>query len=275
MSARRALSLLVAASILAGALWLYTRPLSIYGPLFLYPLFGAPAVAGSMALRATLTRKLGTGTVPMARAVEVMALAVMLAPCAGLLIAFCCISGGVGGHCGLMDGSAAATVLARSLPFWLVGEMVVVVTLGFRRADLARLRWYQALSTFLTLLAAPPLSVLGSVATMYESGFAGGSVTFLLPSAVAASTALAAWILGRSFTSGAAIRRVVSAALVLGVPLFLVLRSRAPLPQDCDSFWTTTTWSLLADVGWVAAPLLAVTLYFATDPLSPSTGAVE
>jgi hypothetical protein len=275
MAARRALSLVVSASTLAAALWLYTRGLSIYGPALVYPLFGAPAVAGLMALRAALTRKLRSGQVPVARAFEVMALGVVLTPCFGLVIAFCCIRGGAGGRCGILDASAAATVLGRSWPFWFVGELLVLVTLGLRRADLARLRWYQLLATTLTLIAAPPVGVLACVATMYESGNAGGSVTFLLSAALAAGSSLVAWTLRRSFTTGTALRRVVPAALVLGVPVFLVLRSRAPLPLDCDSFWTTTTWGFLADVGWAVAPFLAVMLYFARDPIPSTTERFE
>ncbi len=59
-----------------------------------------------------------------------------------------------------------------------------------------------------------------------------------------------------------------SPALMLigaGVSL-LFLRLVAPLSHECTSFSTTTTWSLMSEVGWAVAPCFAVVLYFAHDP---------
>jgi hypothetical protein len=155
--ARRALSLVLATSALAGALWLYTCSLGVWGPVLYFPFVGAPAVAGMIALRAALVRKLGGGPDPTARALEMIALGAMLSPTAGFLIVFCLRDmGDRGGHCGLLDASAATTVLGVSSLFWLAGEVVALVALVRRGSDLERLRSYQAVATVLTLLVAPP-----------------------------------------------------------------------------------------------------------------------
>jgi hypothetical protein len=268
--ARRAVSLALAASVLAGSLFLYTRSLSIWGPILYFPFVGAPAVVGMMVLRAALVRKLGGGPDATARALELIALGAMLAPGAGVVIAMTCLHDMEGGHCGLSDASAAAAVLGLCWPLWGAGELVVLAALVHRRSALARLRAYQAVATILTIILAPPLAVLACVATCFENEHGGAGVTFLLPAAIAAGSTVVAWTRGRSFAANAALRRVVAAALTLGVALFLVLLSRTPLPGTCVSFWTTTTWGLLAEVGWAVPPCLAVILYYSRDPVYPT-----
>jgi len=266
----RAVSLALAASALAGAVWLYTCSLWVWGPVLYFPFVGAPAIAGMMALRAALVRKLGGGPDPTARALEVIALGAMLFPGAGFFIVMCVGDMGDRGHCGLLDARAAATVLGASSPFWLAGVVVALSALSIRRSSLAHLRPYQAVATVLTLLVAPPLIVLAFVATCWESNCGGASVVVLLPAAIAAAFTLAAWTSGRSFATGAPLRRVAAAALAAGAVLSPVLSYRAPLAHSCESFWTTATWGLLAEVGWAACPCLAAVLYFARDPLVPA-----
>ena len=264
----KALSRILAASTLAGALWVYTRDLGVYGPLMFYPFVGAPAVAGMMGVRAALVRKLGGGADPTARALEVIALGAMLAPGAGYLLANR-LDGMPGGRCGLLDASMVATVLGRSWPIWGAVEVGGLVALARHRVSMAPLRAHQLLATVLTLVAAPPLLVLACVATGFETYHAGAGVIFVLPAAIAAGSTVAAWTLRRSFATGIALRRIAATVLILGVPLSLALRSREPVAQDCVSFSTTTTWGLLADVGCAAAPLLAVMLSCARDPVAP------
>ena len=144
------------------------------------------------------------------------------------------------------------------------------MALARRRATIARLSGYHAGATILALIAAPPLAVLACVATMYEANHGGAAVTFLLPTAIASGSTVVAWTFGRSFAIGTVLRRFAAAVLIVAVPVSLMLRSRAPLPHGCVSFSTTTTWSLLAEVGWAAGPCLAVMLYSAREPLSPT-----
>ncbi len=80
----RALSLALAASTLTGALWLGTRDLWLYGPMMVYPFFGAPVVAVLMAVRAALVRRLGGPPDPVANSLGIVALGSMLAPSIGM-----------------------------------------------------------------------------------------------------------------------------------------------------------------------------------------------
>jgi hypothetical protein len=263
--ARRAVSLALAASVLAGSLFLSTRSLWIWGPVLYFPFVGAPAVAGMMALRAALVTRLD----PTARALEVIALGAMLAPAAGVVIAMAFLHNMEGGHCGLPDARAIATVLGRCWLFWGAGELVVLAALIHRGSALARLRWYQVVATIVTLIVGPPLAVLACIATCFETDHGGAGVVVLLPAAIAAGSTVVAWTGGRSFETGTALRRVVAAALSLGICLFLVL-SRTPPPETCTSFWTTRTWELVSDSGWAVAFCLAVVLYYSRDPVFPT-----
>jgi hypothetical protein len=268
--ARRALSLALAASVLAGSLYLSTLSLWIWGPVLYFPFVGAPAVAGMMALRAALMRKLGAPPDPTARALEVIALGAMLAPGAGFALALAFLGGMEGDHCGLRDPTAVATVLGLCWPLWGAGEVIVVAVLVRGRAALARLPWYRAVATILTLIGAPPLAVLAYVATCFESFHGGGAGTaVLLPAAIAAGATLLAWTVRHPSATAAALRRLVAAVLTLEMGVFLVL-SRTPLSTSCASFWTTTTWRLVSDCGWAVAPCLAVMFYCARDPISPT-----
>jgi hypothetical protein len=268
--ALRTLSLGLAASVLAAVLWLYTRPLWAYGLAFIYPFVGAPLVGGVMVWRRLCVRMLRRGDDPTARAIELTALGVMLAPFIGSLIEFYCLPHADGDHCGLVDASTAATALGFSWPVWGAGELLVLVALVRHRMRFAHLRGYRVLATLLSLVAAPPLVVLACLSTAFESNHAGAGVVFLLPVAMATGSTVVVWTWGRSSAVGTALRRLGAAVVLVAVPLSLMLRLRGHIAQDCMSFSTTTTWGLLAELGWAAGPGLAAMMYFAGEPGPPA-----
>ena len=261
---RRALSLGLSGGTLAVALWLSTASVGIWGPLLYFPFLGTPVIAGMMTARAALMRKAARPH-PTARALEVIALGWMLAPCVGFALMFCRL-GSMEGTCGLAGARDVMRVLGLWGPIWGAGEMVVIVALVRRGAAVFALRWYQTAATILTLIVAPPLAVVACATTWSEIDRGGAGTVVLVPAALATGSVVVTWTVGRASATAAAVRRVAGVALILDVALFAVLW-REPLRNICRSFWTTATWRLLSVHGTGCVLLLiAGLLLLARDP---------
>ena len=259
---RSVVSFVFAVTTLAGALWFYFLDQGGYGGL-LYPMLGLPAVVVMMGLRASVSRRGRAGPNATAAALQLLALSVLLAPIPGVWSTHY----HYGQTCGLKDGAAALTALGMSCRVWVAGELAVLITLGFRAASLRRLRPSEAFATVVTLLTAPPLVALACTAVAFESERGGAGVTFMLPAAVAAGSTVVAWMVGCESAISVVLRRLATLTLVIGAFVSLAARSQMlPAQHDCVSYMGTTTWGLLADVGVIAAPLLAVVLFFTRDP---------
>jgi hypothetical protein len=264
---RRALSIALAGSTLIFSLWLSTLSVGVLGAVLFFPFLGAQVIAGMMAVRVALVRKAAAPPDPTLRALEVIALGWILAPGVGVALMFCSL-GSMEGTCGLAGFADVAVVLGLWGPVWGAGEMVVIVALVRRGADVVALPWFQAAATVVTLIVAPPLVVLACVTTWSEIDRGGAGTVVLVPAALATGSAVVTWTLGRSLATAAALRRVVSFGLILGVALF-AFPWREPLRQTCKSFWTTGTWALLSVRGGTGLVLLGIAglLFFTRDPL--------
>jgi hypothetical protein len=267
-------SRLVAAAGLVAALYLYGRNWSYTGVFYLVAhVFVVGGLAG-------LSRLLRDGRDDGAsRALNTLAMGLPLVSFVGAALAVA----SAGEHDSALDdgrwGASPALVaseLRHGWTVWLPLLLVVVASLGWRRAALARLGPVRAVATGVAVVAMPLLLVPGAAAVAREF-MRGGAETLVVYPLLAASIGTAwSWVRGSTSSLRRGLRQLSLPVALVGVALATLLAAFADSRGSWLDRWSgdpgsygawTYGWSIvsLQRLGGVLV-LFAVALSLAEDP---------